>query len=738
MQDASLIGITLAGRFRVTGVIGEGGMATVYRAQQEVEPHDVAIKVMSPELAKDTRFVRRFRREAKAASMLKHPNTVSILEFGVDQGYVFLAMECLEGHDLALMLHRERRISEVRAVHILVQVCKALSAAHELSIVHRDLKPDNIMIVKQPKGSELPLPNMNPNDFVKVLDFGIAKILDEDTSKGSSSDARAEPTTSAKSMLTRVGTIVGTPAYMAPEQGRAEQVDGRTDVYACGVLLYELLTGRVPFSGETPMQVVMRHVNEPPDPPSKFIPVEASLERCILKSLAKWPTERQQSAADLAAELTALLPRLSTEKRQPSDASAGAGAPLPAPRPAAGAPAPQAPPPQARPQVSSTQASSTQASQAQASQAQASQAQASSAQASQAQASSAQASSAQAPQAQASSMQASQAHQGGPRPKSSYNPLDGSTLVMEPGPPPKGPGPSISAQKPVTAGAPAFPTLNIDVPADMLADIDAKLAAGSAAAAKPFPAPSPMAPPKPVVDEAPVDSDDEARTLVAHDVPMTRQSLANIGHPPPLAPASPFGEDDLRTMLAQARSPSIPDLSQPLGGLPGSALGGPPAQDKSTTLVSALPNDSPGAASRTNPAPSTLKALKGTAKMDPVEISMGIISPSPTTKPSPVALGLDSTQALEPSLPGGPAAAPKPSDSGAKPTAQPSGVILPVPVGDRLAAEQAFVVGEPAAVAVWQPKRRRLTGPVAMMLGILIGALLFAIVFAALFLIKPS
>ena len=152
-------------------------MATVYRGVQEGEPKQVAIKIMNPELAKETRFVRRFRREAKAAAMLKHPNMVSILEFGVDQGLVYLAMELLEGFDLAMLLHREQKIPELRAIQIAVQVCRALSAAHEQNIVHRDLKPDNIMLVRLPPGVALPIPGMNPADFVKVLDFGITKIL---------------------------------------------------------------------------------------------------------------------------------------------------------------------------------------------------------------------------------------------------------------------------------------------------------------------------------------------------------------------------------------------------------------------------------------------------------------------------------------------------------------------------------------------------------------------------------
>ena len=162
-ENEPFIGRTLAGRFRVTGYIGEGGMASVYRGVQDEDGRNVAIKVMNADLSKDRKFVRRFRREAKAASMLKHANTVEILEFGVDGETVYLAMECIEGLDLAMVLERDRRLTERRAASVVMQVCSALTVAHAQNIVHRDLKPDNIMITAHPKekGAEL----------VKVLDF---------------------------------------------------------------------------------------------------------------------------------------------------------------------------------------------------------------------------------------------------------------------------------------------------------------------------------------------------------------------------------------------------------------------------------------------------------------------------------------------------------------------------------------------------------------------------------------
>src|SRR5262245_32603952 len=258
-MSEQLIGRTLAGRFRITGFIGDGAMATVYRGVQEGDPTDVAIKILRPDLVGDRTFVGRFRREAKAASRLNHPNSVRIVHYGVDDGLFFIVMELVAGQDLFEHLTIERRLTEARAAGVLVQICGALAAAHAQGVVHRDLKPENIMLVVDPESPS--------GERVKVLDFGIAKILDANLK-----DPDAPPNSLASSVVTRVGIVVGTPAYMSPEQCRGEPVDARTDVYACGVLLYQLVTGRLPFYGETPFDFALQHVQQPPPAPSTLVP----------------------------------------------------------------------------------------------------------------------------------------------------------------------------------------------------------------------------------------------------------------------------------------------------------------------------------------------------------------------------------------------------------------------------------------------------------------------------------
>ncbi|WP_308215639.1 protein kinase domain-containing protein [Polyangium jinanense] len=304
---AALIGSTLAGRFRITSFLGEGAMATVYRGVQDADPREVAVKVMHPELARDTTFAKRFRREAKAASRLNHRNTVQIIDYGVDGNVAYIAMELLQGRDLFEILSVERRLSEARAARILIDVCDVLTVAHDQGVVHRDLKPENIMILGQPDAAG--------RERIKVLDFGIAKILDKEQPQKEGGEGGDAPPISAapSSAITTVGVIVGTPEYMSPEQCRGEGVDQRSDIYACGVLLYQLVTGQIPFSGDSIIDIALKHIRQPPPRPSHATPfMHKGLEAIILTALEKWPAQRQQSATELKAALEKVLPELRT------------------------------------------------------------------------------------------------------------------------------------------------------------------------------------------------------------------------------------------------------------------------------------------------------------------------------------------------------------------------------------------------------------------------------------------
>ncbi|WP_437627353.1 protein kinase domain-containing protein [Sorangium sp. So ce1151] len=297
-----LIGRTIAGRFQVTGFIGEGAMAAVYRGVQDAEPRDVAIKIMHPQLLGDATFVTRFEREAKAASRLRHPNTVQIVDSGVEGHLPYIVMELVSGQDLFELLLAERRLSEARAARIMIGIADALSAAHERGIVHRDLKPENVMILRDPADPSV--------ERVKVLDFGIAKMVEGGTRAGD--DGPNSAPISVWGSVTTVGVVVGTPAYMSPEQCRGDAIDARSDVYACGVLLFLLVTGRLPFPPTSLVwEVAMDHVRKQPPAPSLFLPqIHPALEATILTALAKWPTQRQQSARELRDELERLLPQL--------------------------------------------------------------------------------------------------------------------------------------------------------------------------------------------------------------------------------------------------------------------------------------------------------------------------------------------------------------------------------------------------------------------------------------------
>ena len=296
MRQNGLINRRVAGRFTIKRFLGEGGMATVFVAEQDAEPRQVALKIMNEDLNADRTFVKRFQREAKAAARVQHPNSVHIIDYGVAEGISYIAMELLLGDDLYVLLEREGAIAQGRAVRILIEVCDALMVAHELGIVHRDLKPENIMVVPDRASAG--------GERVKVLDFGIAKLLAPDTV---APDPRIDPS----SAVTRAGTFIGTPAYMSPEQCALLPVDTRADIYTCGVLLFQLVTGRLPFEGQTPLHTATLHIHELAPRPSSFAPaIDQRLEAVIMKALSKKPTDRHQTARHLASTLRKILPDL--------------------------------------------------------------------------------------------------------------------------------------------------------------------------------------------------------------------------------------------------------------------------------------------------------------------------------------------------------------------------------------------------------------------------------------------
>jgi len=276
----------LGGRYRLQRSIASGGMAEVWEAQDDILGRRVAVKVLHSHLASDTSFLARFRREAIAAARLAHPNVVATYDTGVDDGVAWIVMERVDGATLREVLSASPRLSPERAVRIAIQVADALDYAHRAGVIHRDVKPANILLTD--------------GDRVKVADFGIAKAAIEaaEDSGGASFDTGD---------LTQSGAIVGTAKYLSPEQVNGEPVDGRSDVYALGVVLYEMLCGQVPFTGETDVAVAVQHATATPLRPRQVradIPVP--LEAVVLQAMAKLPAERYNSAAELHAALLAV------------------------------------------------------------------------------------------------------------------------------------------------------------------------------------------------------------------------------------------------------------------------------------------------------------------------------------------------------------------------------------------------------------------------------------------------
>ncbi len=280
-QEDHLIGRTLPGGYQVLELVGIGGMGRVYRAQQKALGRTVAVKVIHPHLLANENSLARFMTEARAMSQLNHPNSVSVIDFGKTQDEEpYLVMEFLRGSNLAQVQNQEGPLPLKRIVSVLKQVLNALGEAHANQIIHRDLKPENIVLEPMRRGG----------DFVKVVDFGLAKLK------------AGPPGTS----ITSPGIVCGTPDYMAPEQGRGDDIDGRSDLYAVGVVLFWLLTGRLPFEGNSPTQVVLMHIKDEVPDPAKLAPNRSFPEpllRVVSKALAKSPSERYQDALEFADAL---------------------------------------------------------------------------------------------------------------------------------------------------------------------------------------------------------------------------------------------------------------------------------------------------------------------------------------------------------------------------------------------------------------------------------------------------
>ncbi len=284
-----LRGVVVAGRFHILERIGVGGMGTVYRAEQVGLGRSVALKILKRELIFDRDTVTRFHREARAMSLLTHPNTVRVFDFGeTPEGLLFLAMELLEGELLTHRIEREGALDVREAMGFAGEILASLAEAHEKGIVHRDLKPDNIYLARV-DGREEPV--------VKVLDFGIAKVIQGDRK--------------IDQLETQAGTVFGTPRYMSPEQAQGKRLDARSDLYAVGVLLYQMLAGQAPFLDDDAVVVMARHIKEQPrslHAAAPERPIPATLERAVLKALEKDPEARFANADEFMKRLTALLP----------------------------------------------------------------------------------------------------------------------------------------------------------------------------------------------------------------------------------------------------------------------------------------------------------------------------------------------------------------------------------------------------------------------------------------------
>ncbi len=287
VQDP-LLGTTLAGNYEIQEVIGHGGMGVVYKARHALMDRIVAIKMLQAQLISDSMSVKRFQQESKSASRISHPNVITVYDFGISpNGQPFIVMDYLQGISLADLIKNEGQIGVERSIKILAQACDALDHAHKMGVIHRDVKPTNFVLINYDE----------EKDFVKVVDFGVAKLMN------------AGP---EGQRLTQAGEVCGSPVYMSPEQCTGAELDQRSDIYSMGIVVYETLTGKLPILGKTMVDTMSKHISEMPPTftqarPDLYIPER--LEQVVFKALAKDPNDRHQTMDELRIDLENAIPR---------------------------------------------------------------------------------------------------------------------------------------------------------------------------------------------------------------------------------------------------------------------------------------------------------------------------------------------------------------------------------------------------------------------------------------------